>query len=157
VAERSFQSLDDDGLRGRGDRQRNVQDGVGARGDGERLVTVAKPGAVTVSGRRRWAPGQFEFAVGVGGGVQGEGGIGGLERDIAPAMGRCWGSWTTPCTVAKTVAKAGMGKGRRRTLHDGVCRLRFYDLNQDRFKGQQQCFPEALVYVIGFHRVLQAL
>ena len=26
---------------------------------------------------------------------------------FAPAMGRCWGSWTTPCAVAKTVARAG--------------------------------------------------
>src|ERR1035438_9205932 len=33
----------------------------------------------------------------------------------ALAMGRCWGSWTTPCTVAKTVANAGMEAASRRT------------------------------------------
>ena len=36
-----------------------------------------------------------------------------LSVTLAPGMGRCCGSWTTPWTLAKTVASAGMEAARK--------------------------------------------
>ncbi len=79
-------------MNGWGELERNVQDGVGARGYGERLRDGGEAGGgdgetVDADGRL----GQFECALGAGCGAQGEGGIGGLKGDLCAGDGTVLG------------------------------------------------------------------
>ena len=74
--------MDMDGFNGGGDAEHDVEAGVGAGCDGERLNGGGEAGGRDGEGVDAERDlGEGEFALGVGGGVHGECGVAGLERD----------------------------------------------------------------------------
>ena len=91
-----------------------MQDGVGARGDVERLRDGGEAGggdgeAVDADG----GLGEFECAIGAGFGAQSEGGIGGLEGDICAGDGAVLGIVDDAVDGGEDGGERGDGCGKK--------------------------------------------